>query len=196
MAVFSSQHGVAKAEFALPFGLWVKLGQTGDLPATALWLGLGIAAVSVILLPWFFIRLMQRQYLGRHIASAALATALGCYAWLAWDGPLPEAIPAARLEPHPGVTCLPREIVLEATKDNQFGQAENWPDPAISFDEANFTNAWAVAHETEIRANCDKLQPVKAWADQVIHAEAYDDYVDSIEKPLLMFRPIRQLTFR
>jgi hypothetical protein len=195
VAVMLSRFGVTRFVLESPFGGVLTLSCKEGIPGVPLQLGGGVAVVVGIFISYLLVRLNLRWSKGWQVTGATLLCCAGCYTWLMWDGPMPKPIPMEKLLPHPGVVCMPREQVFEACMDNPFSKVADWPVRLIELKDAECSMSWAREHETEIRANWEKLKPVREWIDRVNRFEAFDDYVDDFSKPILRFQPLRQFAW-
>jgi len=140
---------------------------------------------------WKLARLSARCRMGVVLSGLLLMTAGAIYAWMLWDAqPLP--IESARLQPHAKYARPPRALVLQATKDPEFGQAADWPRGGAVSQEGEPSAQWLKEHASEIRANWKELLPVRDWVKRVNSFDGFDDYAETITAPILDFQPLRQ----
>jgi len=160
-----------------------------------LWGGIGITLVAAIIVACLLLRFSSKSRFGVFLSITMFISAGIGYGWLMWDEPLLPPIDSAQLLPKSGLRRTPRELVLEATNDPQFGHAKNWPTPSIVWEKDDPSPKWLHEHAAEIRAHWEQLAPVLDWVRRVNNYEGFDDYTDAFTSPIIAFKPLREFAY-
>ena len=93
-----------------------------------------------------------------------------------------------------GVRRAPKSLVLQCSKDAEFGRIQTWPKVELTYPENETSREWITGHRDEILSDWEKSAPIRSWVAEMNGYEGLDDYADSVESLVLDLNALRQCT--